>query len=842
MSTAQQHWKNYILLLSTAFYGAGIVFSAPLLPHLRLLPYLLIVPAGACLLFILSDKWFKALPTLALLFFVFGLIQGNRYRIPNIDNQHIAALVSHPQQAIVIGTLSKMVSIRNDISRARVKVSYLRTGGSDIYLETTGAVDLSLRGNWPAEILPGHPIAVKTTLQPTPASNVPGAFNYRKYLARSKVYVTGWIQSPLLIQRVEPLDQSVTERCGYAIERLRYFIGEQIRRSLPGNAGALYRALLIGDRSAIQKNHYETLKRAGVLHILAISGMHLGLLAAITYTAFYWLLRRSVTLLMYIDARKYALFLTLPLLLVYALLAGFQAPVVRSLIMSGCMVIGYGINRLQSPLTSISFSALLILLLDPIAIESPSFQLSFCAVTAIFLLAPKIKRFFDAVYVCRSEAGDRIKTFLLTMSAVSLAATLGTLPLMLVHFNRSSLVALPANLIIEPLVCLVSLPIGFISIPFMFILPDLSGFLLSIGALGLKASMTAAARLSSAELSQLWLPAPHPVLCLLYYLSLTIMVGMGTVRIRLCLGIIGIISAISGFVLPLTGMSLHARANATVSIIDVGHGSAHIIEMRNGRVVVVDAGAKNRPGYDCGAQLIAPFIWSRGIGKVDDIILTHDDADHYSGVPALIRRFRPDRLWIPALSYHKPGFSNLLELAVKFDVRILTPEPGMIIGDDKESISVIGFCAAESTHRMLTHRSDTHGDDNGLVLKFSSAQTSILFPGDITKKRERAMVSGGLNLKSDILLSPHHGSPSSNSYEFLSTVDPDYIIFSSGDEKNMRFPNRQVLSEIERLGISSLNTAHDGTISIRIAEANGDDPYYRIDTFNISDQIFWRQG
>ncbi len=843
MSTVFRHWKNYLLLFSTVSYGAGIVIPTPSLLDPRILPLLVIVSALACLFLCRANRWVGAVLALALVFFVFGSIQGNRYRIRTIDSEHIGALVRHPQQAIVIGTLSKMVSGRNDISSTRMSVSYIRTGESDIYLETSGEVALSLKGSWPADILAGQSVGVRATLQPAPASNVPGAFNYRQYLARSKVYVTGWIQSPLMIQRVAPLDRSSAEMAGYAIERLRFFIGERICGSLPGNAGALYRALLVGDRSAIQQDLYETLKRAGILHILAISGMHMALLAALTYAAVYWLLRRSVTLLLYTDARKCALFLSLPLLLIYALLAGFQPPVVRSLIMSGCLIIGYGVNRLQSPFTALSLAALLILLFDPMAIESPSFQLSFGAVTAIFLITPKILMFFDTLYICRSKAADRIRRFILALAAVNVAATIGTLPLMLVHFNRTSLVSLPANLMIEPLVCLFSLPIGFLSIPFMFLVPDLSGFLLSIGALGLNLSMTIAAWLSAPDSTQMWLPAPPPALCFLYYFALAVMFSMTAAPVRLVLGFTTFLAAVAGFMLPLTSFSFSDRANTTVSIIDVGHGSANIIEMRNGRVVVVDAGAKSRPGYDCGAQLIAPFLWFKGIGKIDDIILTHDDADHYSGIPALIRRFRPDRLWIPSLASHKPGFDKLIELAVQSSVRIIRPEQGMIIEGGKESISVLGSSAPEPSDSTLSHRDATHGDDNGLVLKFSSGRTSILFPGDITRKRERAVVySSGLDLKSDILLSPHHGSPSSNSHEFLTTVGPDYIIFSSGDAQNIRFPNRQILEAVEQLGISALNTAQDGTVLITIAETNGDHLDYRITTYNVSEQTFWRQS
>lgn len=846
MSIFFQYWRNYLLLLTTISYTAGIAFH----PHSFLgftSVELLIAALTGFFLTVAGGGEKKLLNAFALLciFFLFGAFQGDRHDRKRIDGNHIAARINDPQPAVVVGTLTNMVTIHDGISRAFMRVSYLRTNRSEPYRRTGGALILTLKGAWPETVPPGQSFIVRAELLPPPVTNVPGTFNYRKYLARKNIYLTGRVDSPVLIQPIEALPRSMLLTTVYSIERMRLHIGQLIDASLPKTSGALYRALLIGDRSSIDDELYETLKRAGVLHILAISGMHLGLLAIMSFSMIYWLMRRSETLMLRFDVRKCSLLLAFLPLLFYAFLAGFQPPVTRSLIMTGCLVIGYCASRRQSPLTTLACSALLILLLDPLAVESAGFQLSFAAVASIILMAPPLRWLLVKIIFARTGTIEKVLKPIFTLLAVAVAASVGTLPLMLVHFNRASMVGVIANLLIEPLICFFSLPLGFFSVLLMYPAPSIAGLVLGIGSAGLDLSVDIAAFLSSPNFTQIWLPAPEASFCFLYYLSLGLILIAHHCPKRASLGVAGFLAALMIFHLPLSGMSRTSLPTTQVSVLDVGHGSANVLELQNGRIVLIDAGAKSRPGYDCGSRIIAPFLWSRKIAKVDDIFLTHDDADHYSGLASVIERFSPDRLWIPSEKSSKKGFEELLAYARKYGVKIVSPKPGIVIQTDNETISVLGSYSIPLNNQNT--RTDYHAaaDDNGLVVKLSVAQTTILFPGDITANREHRLVADTEKIDSDILLSPHHGSSTSNSDEFLAAVDPDIIIFSNGRNPRGLFPSRETLARTRLLGIEPLETARHGTIVITIgAGGNGADgaPPYRINTYSITAQTYWSLG
>lgn len=843
MSIFFQHWKNYLLLLSTISYIAGIALHARF--SLNFTSSVMLTCAVSALFIVVIDGGEKKIlhaSILLFIFFFFGVFQGDLHDRARIDENHIAAGINGPQPTVIIGTLSKMVTVHNGISRALVRVFYMRTSESALYEKTSGTIILNLKGLWPESVLPGRSFIVRAEVQPPRVTNVPGTFNYRKYLARKNIYLTGFAQSPVLIQPVEALPSSMLQKVFYSIERTRYHIGQRIDASLPGTSGTLYRALLIGDRSSIDDDLYETLKRAGILHILAISGMHLGLLAIMFFSIIYWLMRRSQRILLRFDTRKYALLLSLPLLLFYAFLAGFQPPVVRSLIMTACLAIGYTINRLQSPLTTLASAALLILLFDPLAIESAAFQLSFTALASIILMAPPLQSLLVKVTVVRMSAIDKMLKLIFTLLAVTIAASIGTLPLMLLHFNRVSVVGVIANLLIEPLICLFSLPLGFAGVVLMYLSPQVSGLVLDIGAFGLDLAIDIASFLSGPAFTQVWLPAPETSFFAIYYLSLGLILAARHLLHWSIPGFTGFVTALMAVYLPLSDISTTALPATRISILDVGHGSANVLELKSGRVVLIDGGAQNSPAYDCGSRIIAPFLWARKIAKVHDIFLTHDDADHYSGIASVIERFNPDRLWIPGNKSMKKGFEQLLAYARDSGVRIVSPEPGLAIATADETITILGAnTEPENTHATPANH-HAAADDNGLVIQLGTAQATVLFPGDITSNREQRLIARSEKLKSDILLSPHHGSSTSNSHEFLAAVDPDIIIFSNGKNRRGLFPARETMDRVRLLDIVPLETSTQGTITITMGAESGSTPAYRISTYNITAQTYWSRG
>ena len=720
-------------------------------------------------------------------------------------------------------------------------------GKSNAFTRTTGTVLLSLQGQWPGHILPGDALAVRILLKPPVAVNTPGTFDYPNYLARKNIYLTGNVRSPLLIQPAllpAELGYALLDQFRFFMERQRTRIGKQIAQVLPPRSAGLYRALLIGDRSGIDNHTEEAFKSAGVYHILAISGMHMALLALFIYSLIFWLLRRSERLMLSTNVRKWAMALTIAPLLIYTFLAGAQPPVVRSFIMTFFFMIAVATDRLKSSSTILTAAGLCILLYDPWALQGASFQLSFAAVAAMVFLAPTLFEYGNELLPIpyRAALAWRFGRGLVTIGAITIIATLGTMPLMLHHFNRFSLVSLPANLIIEPLICLWSLPAGFISIPLLFISAEAAKPFLLAGSWGISLAAETASWLSSFNHAQLWLPSPEPVFIVFYYLLLLFLCLPGLAKLYRFIGIAASMIVALIFFLPATSLLKPLRQQTSISFIDVGQGSATLIEFAGGRNVLVDGGARSAPGYDCGARIIAPYLWYRNIARLDDIVVTHDDADHYNGVATIIQRFRPKRLWLPHRDSLKPGFKTLLHIADKADVAVLIPEPTSWGGKSAGELSFIGREDELSSALHDISSNLKSEDDRGLIVRVEAEGLTALLPGDISRARELELVEARLRLQVDVLLSPHHGSSTSNSEEFLAAVAPRFMVVSSADHSGRLFPAPQTRETAQRLGIEVLSTAEDGTImfvsrtgvkdissSIRAAEhSNG----YRLVTYH----------
>lgn len=759
-----------------------------------------------------------ALLLLAFSFLLFGLARSQQSETQAVlAENHISKLIIEKSDAVIVGTLSKLVEQAAERSRAEVEVAFLLWDESKTFTKSTGNVLLSLQGPWPNHIVPGDALAVRCLLKPPGAVNTPGTFDYARFLARKSIYLTGSVRSPLLIQPAllpaEP-SHSWFDQFYFFIQRQRTHISRRIDEALPPRSAGLYRALLIGDRSGIDNQTAEAFKSAGVYHILAISGMHMALLALFIYHLIFWLLRRSQKLMLSTNVRKWAMVFTIVPLLIYTFLAGAQPPVVRSFIMTFFVMIALVTNRLKSSPSILAAAGLCILVYDPRALQGASFQLSFAAVAAIVLLGPGLLQFGNR-FTSRLHLPGLARRLILgplTIGAITIIATLGTMPLLLHHFNRLSLVSLPANLIVEPLICLWSLPAGFIAIPLLTISAEAAKPLLLAGSWSLSVAVETSLWLSSLRYSQLWLPSPEPYLIVIYYLLLIFSWLPGLAKVNRSIRVVAGITVILVFFLPATPFLQAFRQETSISFIDVGQGSATLIEYAGGRNVLVDGGARSAPGYDCGTRIIAPYLWHRKIARLDDIVVTHDDADHYNGIAAIIQRFRPRRLWLPHRDSAKPGFKSLMSIAAQTEVAVLVPEASSPAGEEAIQLSFIGGKSEQSSAQRKTSNKVTAEDDRGLVVRIEADGLTALLPGDIGWARELELVEGGQKLRADVLLSPHHGSSTSNSEQFLAAVAPRYMVVSSGDQTGRLFPSPQTRQTAQRLGIKILSTEEDGTI------------------------------
>lgn len=760
---------------------------------------------------------------------IIGLYHGSTSLIASNDTNHLFHQIPKQQEATLSGTLITSPSTASDKTNLLFAVDslmlprnlYPLQRGEEIDFQSEnhplkaykskGRIKLAMKGVPPDNIKPGDRLLIRATISRPYRYGTPGSFDYPKFLARKSISATGWIQSSAHILKLRDQPKTLSHFIRYWPENIRYKVNKFLSDRLPERNAGIYKAILTGDKFSVPNDTLENFKATGTMHLLAISGLHMGLLALSIGFILNWTIKRSCWLMLHIQAWKFAALLTLPVLFFYALIAGFQTPVIRALIMTCVFLFAVAFDRQWHVYTNIAIAAMFILLIHPLSLFTASFQLSFAAVIGIALILPKIKK------IVTPECGKNnlyppLKTKLLRWMTASLmlscVATLSTLPLLIFYFNRISLMSPISTLIIEPLLCFWSLLIGLVSCPFIFLAPDVANFLLHLGSLGIQWTEHIIKWLSLIPFSSLRLSTPSIFEIILYYIFIIsiLLFTRNPLAKFLCLCCFAGLIAIPAY----AKISNSTQNYQSVSFLDVGHGNCTVVESSNGDIILIDGGGTGSEKFNVGEMIIAPYLWEKRVKKVKHIIISHSDSDHYNGIRFVLRHFSPDTLWVNSNGKNDKEFQELLNEAKRYNVKIRIPEIGeTIFSHDTLRIENIAGL----------HLKEDGGKDNNksLVIKVSYGEVSFLLTGDIEKIAEQELIRHRSNLQADILLAPHHGSSTSSSNSFLDKVSPDYIVISAGKFKKTRFPAPEIFERYKKLG-TVFNTATEGTVTFKLTD------------------------
>lgn len=804
---------SLVIIITVAFAGGIWLSTLSALPLTLLAPGILSL--FFCTLLTLFYRWHTPFFfCLTLLFILLGYGFGcTANRAPHHPH-HIYNHIANTKEAVFIGTLHGHPKNLEDESRIIVQSSMIRFPERDVFLPCHGLVQLKTKFSWPQSLVPGDTLIIRSHLNRPSRIQTPGTFDYPHYLATQGIWITGYITSPLHVQQVQQ-ETSLVSHLRYLPERLRGDIARFLDVTLAAELSGLYKALLIGDRSAVSPAHLEIFKRSGCMHILAVSGLHMSIIAAFLFIVIYWLLRRSERLINRVDVKKLAVVLTLLPLCFYTLLAGANIPVTRSLIMVVVVALALVIKRPGTLYITIFFAALVILILMPQSLTTPSFLLSFSAVLAIALILPRLK----AVWSPNEEVDQplslrqKLVRWLLAGLAISVAATLGTAPLLLYSFNRLSLLGPAANLFAEPLICLWALTLGFISCPLMYIAPPLAAIILQIGSFGLIAALQILTFFVSLPVTELRLATPPAWLICLYYCSLLLILFAAKTSRRLqTMAVLTLLASLILFIVPPSELFAPRKKSPQLTFLDVGQGSCTLIESSSGKRILIDGGGSSSGNFNVGEHVIAPYLWKRGIQHIDEIIVTHPDADHFNGLPFIVKHFSPQKLWVNGTSGHSHHYRIFLEQARQAGTVIAPVHTAQTLFSD-DLCTLISL--RNPHHHPDTSRPRSTNEDS-LIVQFKYHNFTALFPGDIGKFTEHLLVQSGQDVHSTLLLSPHHGSSGSNSQKFLRTVDPHLLIISTGHSAHRKKSITSLLARCETSGITVLDTVTNGTIQLRL--------------------------
>lgn len=705
------------------------------------------------------------------------------------------------------GVLEKMPVFLPDRTEFLIRAEqYL---GQEEIRSVSGRILVRLKDRPLARLSCGDRLLWMGSLRPVTNFKNPGGFDFEKHMALRDVYVTGWVSDPHLLTVIGRSGPSLSG----LIEGARLHIQDFLDNHAALLAASLYKALLIGEKGSIPNPVQEAFTRAGVTHILAISGLHMGMVAGAAYALGLWLIKRSPYLLLRFSAFKIAALFSIPIVLFYGVMAGLSPPSTRAMIMVSVFLAAVLLGRQWDIYNNLAIAMWVILLFSPATLYAPSFQLSFIAVFSIVFFYP---RWQDWIGRKRENPLARLRPRpslfvdkLWGLFLISAIATLGTAPIVAYHFHRLSVVGLLSNVIVVPLVGMLVLPLGLVSVALSPLSLKLADIFLQAGSLSLTAMVKIIDSFAAWPFSSLWVTPPYLFEILLFYAGV-LFIAMASRRkaFRWC----GLTCLFIILVARMVGAYQQSHFDMLrTTFLDVGQGNAALVQFPGGKNMIIDGGGTLSGRFDIGERVIAPFLRAKGIRTIDYLVLTHPHPDHIGGLIFLLDNFKVKEVWANGDRVETEAFvrwqqavshKGIPHREFKMDSRY----PFNINGVMVDVYGPSGDMAATGGQDVLLNR-------RSLVLRISYGRRHLLFPGDIDAGRENELLQGEYVLKSDVLLAPHHGSNTSNTSGFIKAVAPDTVIFSVGRLNRFSFPHRNVLERYVDQGCSIYRTDRDGAVT-----------------------------
>lgn len=647
-----------------------------------------------------------------------------------------------------------------------------------------GRVRLFVRGGYSGEgkplLSPGDRVQVTASLRRLHDFNNPGVVARTPGLRRDGIALRGTVKSPLLV-----LPRG---RNGGLLQRQLARLQERLRRALaratrpwPGKSRATLAALLLGERQDLDAQHRRQLVEAGTFHLLAISGMHVGLIAWLML----WVARAAGL------SPRLAAALLLLLLPAYVAVTGGRPSAVRACWVAVILLC----TRLQGwrsqPLNALGLAGLVGLAVAPGALLEPGFQLSFLAAASILLFTRRVqRRLLGPAWLRRGLAA-------------SMASTLGVAPALARWVHWEAPIGVVANLAAVPLAA-VALTAGGVSLALELMLPG-SGCWPAWAALkALEAIVDLSGMLSAVPLGNWPTPGPDGRVIAAYYLLLAAL----ALRLPCCLR-----RVLRGcFVLALLAVAVGRGPRAPVDtvqvhILDVGQGDAIVVQEPGGGAILVDGGGLAHSTLDIGERVVAPALWALGIRRLDLVVGTHAHRDHLGGLPSVLRRFPTALVWLPRdlnLEAH-PDTRALSRLCRRRGIPLRQVGRGVVYQ--------MGPVRVEVLHPQAT---TPVGDPNrgSLVLRLEIGNRCVLLTGDAGRQVEAVLARAGGLESCDILKVGHHGSRSASSPGFLGPLRPRLAVISVGRSNPWGHPHPEVLQALTLAGARTLRTDRHGMISL----------------------------
>lgn len=628
-----------------------------------------------------------------------------------------------------------------------------------------------LKINWyyaPYDLKVGERWHLTVKLKRPHGTHNPGAFDYSQWAFQNKISAAGYVVKDSGNKKLQ------SSWFVQPANRLRADLLNKFQAMFPKQKmGGFLEALTLGWRSTITQADWQTLQRTGTSHLVAISGLHIGLVASLVFFLVDFLWRRVAFLSLRISAQQVAASVSLFVAAFYCMLAGFSLPTQRALIMLSVVLIALILKRRILAWHGLACALFLVLLFDPLSVLSMSFWLSFSAVAVI-------------IY----GVSGRLKTAnkWRQIINVQLIVTIGLIPLSIYFFQKTSIVSPFANAVAIPWVGLIVVPLSLLGSLLLLINHTAAHAVLWLALKNMQGAWWYLNKLASLPFAAWHYSLPQPVLLGFLCLAVLLLLAPRGISIKY-LAIF--------FLLPVifVSRSLIAHGHAKVTLLDVGQGLSVVIQTQH-HVLVYDTGP-GRPGsFNAGDSVLNPFLRWSGVKKVNVLVISHTDNDHVGGANALLQQY-PARL----IYTSNPKYFHHIR-------HVIACHAGQHWTWDGVKFSML-----YPGRKKLASK-----NNNSCVLQVTVGNKIILLPGDIEKGAEKYLVKRAKkDLSAVILIAPHHGSKTSSTWPFAKAVRPQYVLFATGYRNRFHFPSAPIVQRYHILGAKELTTATSGAISFNIA-------------------------
>ncbi|MFC1558381.1 DNA internalization-related competence protein ComEC/Rec2 [candidate division KSB1 bacterium] len=626
-------------------------------------------------------------------------------------------------------------------------------------------------------------------LEPRGARN-PGEFNYKGYLRNKGVYGIINVSSADNISFGDYSSDSINFVM-QIVERLKYGFSSKIKENFSGQERELLRGLLLGEREGLDPAVKDEFSRSGILHILAVSGLHVGFII--------FLLGLVIGLFRIPNFIKYGLIVSG--IILYVLLTGARPPVMRASVLAGIVLIGFLMERRVDTVNSVGAAGLLLLLFRPDDLFSASFQLSFTAVFGIIFITYISREFIDSRLKGLPRSYRRVffRRYIVIPLLVSLGIVIFISPVSGYYFGRISPIAIPANLIVIPLTfCIVGL--GFFILTFGNILAFACEPFAAVLHYSLKLLIGVAHYAGTLPFAYVDISREVVYLTgILYFLVyLCYHAIRNNKKRRIAIYFLVIIN-----ILIWDRILFHPAGELKVVFFDVGQGDSALLQLPDDRYMLIDGGRKSF-GYDSGLYTVVPYLKRNGIKYIDKVVLSHPDADHIGGIQTVINSIPVGIVYESAAEKSTLVYSELAASLTDKQISRQTVSGGMQIGDsDYYRIYVL--------HPPNMFQPDAEDVNNySLVIMVVYGDQRFLFTGDIEVYSERKIERFDDFLRCSVLKVAHHGSRGASSEEFLQRVKPEYAVISAGEYNRYNLPHPSVIERLNNVNAEIIRTDKTG--------------------------------